>query len=473
MNVDSSYHEAFIVFVEIISAIILFSALVHAAVFTGQLAMAGWDLLHRPKIRRSNLLWQRFSESAPPVSIIVPAYNESLGIVQTVRSLMALEYPSYEIIIVNDGSTDDTLAQLNREFGLKPASRPHELALNHEPIRAVYRATTVDKLLVVDKQNGGKGDAQNAGINLARSPLFCILDGDSILEVDALLRVVQPFIEDPEKVVAVGGTIRVANNCVIDGGRVETIKLPKKLLALFQVVEYLRSFLMARLAWSRIDTLMIISGAFGLFRRDVAIEVGGYQSGSLAEDLDIVIKIHRHMAEKKRQYRITFLADPVCWTEAPEDIASLARQRERWQRGAIECFLRHRHMLFNSKYRRIGLLGMSHILVVDMIGPVLEVLGYFLIPTFWLLGVLNTDFFLAWLAFIFVFGIFISVCSLLLEELGLRRFEKPSDILILTLAAIFENFGYRQINNFWRLKGLYQYVRGDRSWGKMRRTGFS
>ena len=471
MTGDAFLDGPVLTFALLVSHVILLSALLHALVFTLQLGLAGWDLLKTPRVRKSNVLWQRFSESAPPIAIVVPAFNEGLNIVHTVRSLMSLEYPNYEIIVVNDGSTDGSLETLAAEFRLSQINRPYEQALKHEPIKGIYGSKTNNRLIVVDKFNGGKSDAQNAGVNLSRAPLFCIIDGDSILEVDALLRLVQPFIEDPDRMIAAGGTVRIANNCVIDKGRVEVIRTPRKLVPLFQVVEYLRSFLMARLAWSRIDTLMLISGAFGLFRRDVVMEVGGYHAGSLGEDLDMVVKLHKRMIEQKRDYKISFLSDPVCWTEAPEDLNTLSKQRRRWQRGAMECFFRYKSMFLNPRYGRIGMIGMPHIFLIDIAGPILEVLGYLLIPTFWFLGVLDTEYFLAWVALVFVFGIFVSVCSLVLEELGLRRFQRKRDLVILTVAAVLENFGYRQLNNIWRLRGLVQYATGDTSWGEMTRVG--
>ena len=415
----------------------------------------------------------RYGDVAPPISLVVPAYNEQVNIVESVHSMLALEYPAYEVIVVNDGSKDETLKRLIDAFELVSFQRPFEETLKHEPIRGIYASPRSDRLFVVDKSNGGKADAQNAGINVSRAPIFCVIDGDSILEPDALLRAVQPFIEDPERTIAVGGTIRIANNSTIESGRVKTVRLPKKILPLFQVVEYLRAFLMARLAWSRVRTLMLVSGAFGVFRRREAVAVGGFTKGSMGEDLDFVIKLHRYMLDKKKEYRIEFIPEPVCWTEAPETVAVLARQRSRWQRGALEVFFRHRDMLFNPRYGRVGFLGFGHMLVVDILGPVMEVLGYILMPLFWLVGVLSTEHLLAYTALVFVYGVFVSVASLVLEELELKRFPRPRDLAILTLAAIAENFGYRQINNFWRVKGYWQYLRADNNWGEMTRTGFS
>jgi cellulose synthase/poly-beta-1,6-N-acetylglucosamine synthase-like glycosyltransferase len=470
---SDSWRQMLLELASVTAWIVIVFGLIQTTVYLLQLVIAAYALSKRPPVARSGLLWHRYGDIAPPISLIVPAYNEQINIVESVHSMLALEYPAYEVIVVNDGSKDETLKRLIDAFELVSVRRPFEETLEHEPIRGIYASPRSDRLFVVDKSNGGKADAQNAGINVSRAPIFCVIDGDSILEPDALLRAVQPFIEDPERTIAVGGTIRIANNSTIESGRVKTVRLPTRILPLFQVVEYLRAFLMARLAWSRINTLMLVSGAFGVFRRREAVAVGGFTKGSMGEDLDFVIKLHRHMLDNKKEYRIEFIPEPVCWTEAPETLAVLARQRSRWQRGALEAFFRYRGMLFNPRYGRVGFLGFGHILIVDVLGPIMEVLGYVLMPLFWLTGVLSTEHLLAYTALVFVYGVFVSVASLILEELELKRFPRPVDLAILTLAAVAENFGYRQLNNFWRVKGYWQYLRADNSWGEMTRTGFS
>jgi len=457
----------------VLSWFIIGTGLAQTTIYLLQLVVAGYALSKRPPVARSALLWQRYGDVAPPIALLVPAYNEALNVVESVHSMLALEYPNFEVVVINDGSKDDTLQRLIEAFKLVKFHRPYEEALAHMPIRGLYSSPTTERLFVVDKENGGKADAQNAGINVCRAPLFCVIDGDSILEPDALMRAAQPFIDDPERTIAVGGTIRIANGSKIEAGRVREIHLPHRLLPLFQVVEYLRAFLMARLAWSRINTLMLVSGAFGMFRRAEAVAVGGFTKGSMGEDLDIVIKLHRHMRDKKRKYRIQFIPEPVCWTEAPETLSVLARQRSRWQRGALECFFRYRSMLFNPRYGRVGFLGFGHILIVDVLGPVAEVLGYILIPAFWLLGILSAEYLLAFTALIFTYGVCVSVCSLILEEAELQRFPRARDLAVLTAAAVIENFGYRQLNNFWRVKGWWQFLRGNQGWGEMTRTGLS
>ena len=386
----------------IIATILACTAIIGALIGTGfaliQLIVSAYVLLARPPVSRSTVLWRRYSDVAPPISVLVPAYNEELTVVESVRSLLALEYPSFEVIVVNDGSRDGTLEALTRGFGLIPASRVFEEAAPHQPLRAIYTSPDHPRLLVADKMNGGKADALNAAINLSRAPLLCAIDADSLLEADALLRAVGPFVEDPERTIAVGGAIRILNGSRVVAGRVVDIRLPKTLLGRIQIVEYLRAFLMARLAWSQIGVLLIVSGAFGLFRRNEVVAVGGYTLGTVGEDLDLVIKLHRKMREENRDYRISFLPEPVCWTEAPETLAVLGRQRSRWQRGALECFFRHRDMMFDRRYGRVGWLGIGHMFAVDILGPVGEILGYLAIPLFWSLGILSGDYLAAAIA---------------------------------------------------------------------------
>lgn len=455
-----------------LAILIIGSGIVQNALFTLQLVLAYRALRAAPPIERSDWLWARYQEVSLPISLLAPAYNEDATIVESVRSLLALRYPSFEVIVINDGSRDRTLEVMTEAFGLHPIACSYEDAVEHRPIRGLYGSPRYPNLLLVDKENGGKSDALNAGISVCRTPLFCAMDADSLLEGDALLRAAEPFIRDPARVVAVGGTVRVANGCTVRDGRVVEIGLPRNLLALFQTVEYLRAYLMARLAFSRMRALTLISGAFGLFRRSVAVEVGGYSHGTVGEDLELVVKIHRRMLDKGQDYRIEFLPQPVCWTEVPTRWAVLARQRQRWQRGALETFFKHRDMLFRRRYGRVGSIGFGQMLIVDVIGPIAELLGYLLIPAFWLLGGLGTDYLLAFLALAFVYGVFLSVGALILEEMELRRFPRARDLLLLLVVAVVENFGYRQTNNIWRMVGTWQYLRGTQGWGRMERTGF-
>nr|WP_237489194.1 glycosyltransferase [Tsuneonella aeria] len=457
---------------EAVAVVVIVTGLLQVGFYVFQLLFAAIALSTRPPVPRGATLWRRYSDQAPPISLLAPAFNEELTVVESVRSLLALHYPHFEVLLINDGSKDGTLARVIDAFGLQRVERYIDDRLEHANIRGFYANPALPRLLVIDKQNGGKADALNAGINCCRTPLFCAIDADSILETDALLRVVRPFIDDPNLTIAAGGTIRIANGCIIDSGRVVRIHLPRNFLALVQIMEYLRAFLMARLALGKMQVLTVISGAFGLFRRQEVVEVGGYSHGTVGEDMELVLKLHRHMRDLKRPYRIDFIAEPVCWTECPEDAKVLGRQRSRWQRGALECFAKHKSMAFNPRYGRIGFLGFGQILLVDVVGPLIEVFGYLLVPLLYALGLLALPWLLAFLAVTFTFGVFVSVATLILEEVQLRRFPRARDLAVLTFVAVVENFGYRQLSNFWRLQGWWQFVRKQQSWGTMTRKGF-
>ncbi len=438
-----------------------------------QFAISFFALKTRRPVPDRREMWLQFNDSTVPISLLVPAFNEQATVVENIRSLLALSYPQFEIIVINDGSTDRTLDELIGAFALHPTVRAFEAAVPHRPIREIYRSSRFPQLIAIDKENGGKADALNAGINMARMPLVCAMDADSLLENDALLRAVQPFAEDPTQVLAVGGTIRVVNGCAVRAGQVVEVGLPGQLLVLFQIIEYLRAFLMARLAWSHLDALMLISGAFGIFKRSAVVAVGGYSHGTVGEDIEIIVKIHRLIHERGIDGEVRFIPDPVCWTEVPSTLRQLGRQRRRWQRGALETFFKHIRLLGNPRYGTVGLIGFPYLLLSDVLGPPLEVIGYALIPLLWATGILDVDYLLAFLALTFVFGVFVSIGALILEELQLHHYPRARDLALLTLIAVAENFGYRQINNLWRVAGYWQFLRGAKGWGTMERRGFS
>jgi len=458
---------------ETVAILVILVSMAQNLLYLALLVTAVMVMSSRPQVHQSRALWNGLVDAAPPVSVIVPAFNEAATIADSLRSLLALEYPDFRVVVVNDGSTDQTLEVLIEAFALEPSPDRQASPLPHAPLRGLYRSSRHANLVVLDKANSGKADALNAGLGQVTTELFCAVDADSLLEADGLLRVVQPFVEDPERVVAVGGTVRVANGCGVRSGRVRNVALPTRLLPLLQTVEYLRAFMMARLAWGRIGCLMIVSGAFGLFKRDVVVELGGYSTKTVGEDLELVVRLHRFMRDRARDYRVEFVPEPVCWTQVPESLGVLARQRQRWQRGALESFFEHKDMLVRPGYGRVGRLGLGHILLLDVVTPLVEVVGYLLLPFFWLAGTINTEFFLAYLALTFAFGVFISVASLVLEEFERRRVPKAADLVVLTLAAVIENFGYRQLANLWRIQGHWQYWRGAAHWGRQARKVFA
>jgi cellulose synthase/poly-beta-1,6-N-acetylglucosamine synthase-like glycosyltransferase len=408
-----------------------------------------------------------------PISVIVPAFNEEAGIIESVRSLLSLRYPVFEVIVVNDGSSDGTLGRLVEAFDLRPSKAVFRKSIQTLPIRAIYRSPVQPKLVVVDKINGKKADALNAGLNISRYPLFCAVDADSILEKDALLKVVRPFLEDPERTIGAGGIIRLSNGCVVKEGQVVQVGIPRHWIARFQILEYLRAFLGGRMGMSMMKSTLIISGAFGIFRKDLAMACGGYRAASITEDMDLVIRMQKHLHEKKKPYRIQFIPDPICWTQAPEDLRVLARQRGRWHRGLIQTLVRFRRMLFNPRYGIAGMFAMPFYAVFEMGGPFIEVLGYGVFAGHVILGRVNVPFAVTFFFVAIFYGTFVSLLAILLEELSSHRYPRPRDILILTAAGVVENIFYRQYLSVIRAWSLIDYLRGKNEWGAMQKRGFA
>lgn len=447
--------------------------IVRNAVSTLQLFGAAWAFKRRIKpAKRSTDLWSRYEDLSPPVSVIAPAFNEELSIVDSVRALLALQYPAHEVVVVNDGSGDGTLETMISEFDMAPSDRQQIVALQHTRVLGVYESKKHPNLLLVDKENGRKADAANAGIGFAQMPLVCVIDADSIIEPDGLLRSTEPFMTDDGSLVAVGGAIRIVNGSAVRSGHIEAIGLSPRWLPRFQVVEYMRAFLTARVANAELGMLTLISGAFGIFKRSVVVEIGGYRHDTVGEDLELVIRIHRHMREQRRKYRMAFVPEVVCWTEAPETLAGLRNQRSRWEQGALETLVCHRRMLLNPRYGRIGLVAMPLLVIEDLLGPIMELAGYLLIPACYGLGLLSPELALAFLSLTFVYGTAISIGTLALEERQLRRTPSAADLGRIALASLLENFGYRQINLWFRLRGMWRFLRKDTAWAAVPRVGF-
>ena len=438
-----------------------------------QLATAAWVFANRLRpSNRAGDLWSRNEELATPVSVIAPSFNEELSIVDSVSALLALQYPDHEVIVVNDGSSDRTLDCLVDAFALVPLDRTPLTVLHRTRIRGVYRSPHHSKLIVIDKDNGRKADAVNAGISYAQCPLVCVIDADSIIEPDGLLRATEPFLWDDGRLIAVGGAIRVVNGSTVRGGHIAEIRLSPRWLPRFQAVEYLRAFLTARVANAHLGILLLISGAFGVFRRSALIDVGGYRHDTVGEDLEIVTRLHRYMRDNKVDYRIDFVPEVVCWTEVPEQIKGLRNQRSRWQQGAIETIVAHRRMLFNPAYGRIGMIALPLLVLEDVIGPPLEFVGYLSVPIAYAVGILSPTVALAFLSLTLVFGTGISVGTLVLEEKQLSRTPTMRNLASIALAALLENFGYRQINLLFRLRGISSYLRKETGWAAVQRNGF-
>ncbi len=408
-----------------------------------------------------------------PISIIVPTYNEEQTIIESVQSLLSLEYPLYEVIVVNDGSTDLTLEKLILTFHLKKTNFVFRKSLETKPIKAIYTSTLNHKLIVVDKIRGQKADALNAGLNIARYPLFCAIDSDSILEKDALLKIVRPFIEDPEKAVAAGGIIRLSNGCLIKRGQVVKVGMPRNILARFQIIEYLRAFLGGRIALSILQSILIISGAFGVFRKDTTLECGGYRTETIGEDMDLIIRMKKYLHQKKKPHRVYFIPDPICWTAAPETLKSLANQRKRWHIGLIESLTHNFKMLFNPRYGVTGLFAMPFYLIFEMLGPLIEFFGYIIFLIFIVLGRINYPYTVLFFLLAVIYGTLISLLSILLEEYSPHRFSRLSHILTLSLFAFLENILYRQFLTAVRFKAFFDFLLGKKEWGEIEKKGFS
>ncbi len=448
-------------------------ACVQYLMYSLQTVLAFFELYRaRRRERGTRADWLVKAKSLPGISLLVPAYNEERTIVENIRSLLTLRYPRYEIVVVNDGAKDGTARAVIEAFGLQRVElrRPHPAPCR--PIHGLYRNPDYPNLLFIDKENGGKADALNAALNYARHPLVCGVDADSLLDHQALLKAVRPFAEEPASLIAVGGTIRIANGSTVHGGMVVQEGTPRRLVPLFQVVEYLRAFLIARLAFSRMRSVSIISGAFGLFQRNAVLQVGGYSHGTVGEDMELIVKLHRHFQEQGEPYAIRFVPDPVCWTEAPETLAVLRRQRTRWERGLCEVLWRHRDMLLRARYGRIGLFGLPMFLIFDVVGPLLDLAGLLLLPAFWLADALDVRFLAAYFAVSVLGGVFLSMMALVLAELALFRTTRKRDMAALAFAAVAENFGYRQLNMLWRIEGVWQFLRRRQEWGEMTRRGF-
>jgi cellulose synthase/poly-beta-1,6-N-acetylglucosamine synthase-like glycosyltransferase len=411
------------------------------------------------------------SPATPAISIVAPAYNEATTLADSVRSLLLLNYPQFEVIVVSDGSTDGTLAVGVKEFELVRAPVSHGQSIATRPVRGIYQSLAHPDLVMIDKENGGKADAINAGINAARYPLICVIDADSLLEEHSLARAVLPFIEDPDTIAA-GGIVRIANGCRVERGRVTEVRLPRSHLAMFQTVEYLRAFLAGRVAQSAVNGLLIISGAFGIFKREAVIEVGGFRPDTIGEDMELVTRLHRFYRERGRRFRIVFQPEPICWTQAPESMQMLASQRNRWQRGTLQVIGYHKRMLFNPRYGVVGMLALPYYVLFEALGPVIEFTGYVVTALAVPLGLLDWQFAKLFFLAAVVYGSLLSVAAVVLEELSFRRYPKVTDLLRLAAYGVLENFGYRQLTTWWRIGGVVDYLRRRHGWGTMKRNAF-
>jgi cellulose synthase/poly-beta-1,6-N-acetylglucosamine synthase-like glycosyltransferase len=412
------------------------------------------------------------SQLVPEISVIAPAYNESITVRESVKAMLKLSYPRVQVIVVNDGSTDDTLKILIEEFRLYRSARAPMGPLPHKPIRAIYESRDPIRLLVVDKENGGKADSLNAGLDVARSPLVCAVDSDSLIEPDALLQAVKPFLEDPDRTLACGGMIRVVNGCDVRSGRVTRVSTGSSLLALFQSIEYIRAFLGGRVALSFLNSLLIISGAFGIFRRDAVLQSGGFAVRTVGEDMELVVRLHRQWRERGKEYFIRYVPEPVCWTEVPESLKILKRQRNRWQRGTVETISMHKKVALRPQFGLMGMFAVPYFALFEMFGPAVESAGYVTTILGLLMGLITKEVAMLFFVVSVLFGIVLSTSAVLLEEFTQRRYPKGLDVVRLLVVAILENLGFKQLMTYWRTQGLIDGLKGKTGWGKMERKGF-
>jgi cellulose synthase/poly-beta-1,6-N-acetylglucosamine synthase-like glycosyltransferase len=436
------------------------------------LVAAGWEMAVHARRIRSESRWRVLqSEIVPSISLLAPAYNEEATIAESVRSQLGLYYPNLEVVVVNDGSRDRTLEVLIAAFDLAPIHPIYRRTVDCAPVVGLYRSRLHTGLVVVDKQNGGKADALNAALNVAQGDLVCAIDADTLIEPDALQRMVRPFLVEDD-VIAAGGTIRVANGCSIRGGRVSEVRAPRGALGGFQVIEYLRAFLFGRLGWNRLGGNLIISGAFGLFRRSAVLAAGGYAHDTVGEDMELVARLRRRSREAGGSGKVAFIPDPVAWTEAPESLRVLGRQRDRWHRGLADVLWRHRAVLGRPRYGVLGMVVFPYFVFVELLAPVVEAVALAGLVVGLAIGAVNTSFALLFFLVAYGLGLCLAAFTIALEELSFHRYERVSDRALLLVWALLENFGYRQLTVVWRLRGLARFLRGRKDWGTMARRGF-
>lgn len=419
----------------------------------------------------ANLRLLRGADVIPPISVLVPAHNEEQTIVASVLSLLTLEYPNHEVVVVNDGSDDGTMEALIHAYELYEAPAAYPYLVETAELRAYYRSRVHSKLACIDKAKGGKGDALNAALNAARFPYVLAVDADTLVERDALLRLARPFLLG-ENIAAVGGTVRVVNGSTVRHGIVTSPCVDSRWLPGIQTVEYLRAFLFGRLGWNRLGGSLIISGAFGLFDQGMLQAIGGYNTVSVTEDMDIVVRLHKYLRAHRSSARIAFIPDPVAWTEVPITIGALHRQRERWHRGLIATLWEHRDICFNPRYGRIGFIAYPFFFFGEMLSPVIELVGYFAFILSLVLGLVDRQFTLLFLAVSVGFGLLLSLWAIVLEEVSFRRYPRFRDFLLLQWFALIEAFGYRQITVGFRLHAFWKYLRREKRWGVSVREGF-
>lgn len=414
-------------------------------------------------------------KDAPHISLLAPAYNEAMTIKENVHSLLGINYNNFDVIVVNDGSKDNSIEILIEEFSLVKSDRTYEPHVETKNVRAIYVSSnpSYSKLIVVDKENGGKADALNTGVNISTNPYVVCIDVDCIMDKDVLLKLAKPFLEENEKrIIATGGVVRIANSCVIKSGKLVSVKAPDNFLARIQVLEYLRAFILGRMAWAKLDGLLLISGAFGMFDRDIILKCGGYNHKTVGEDMELVVRMRRYMIEHKLPYTVKYIPDPLCWTEAPESYNILIRQRSRWTRGTFETLQIHRKMFFNPKYKVLGMLSYPYWVFYEYWSPIIEFCGLLITILFVALGILSWKFFFLLVLFVYIFALLFSAIALYAEESTFKRYSTFSDLRKLIFVSLLEPIIFHPVTVYAALKGNWEKIKGQSGWGDMNRKGF-
>lgn len=425
-------------------------------------------------INYSSLLNSAF---APGISIIAPAYNESATVRNGVRTLLCLNYPKFEVIIVNDGSTDDTLQQLVDEYQMVEVDFAYDQKIITQPVKRIFKSTipAYAKLTVIDKINGkSKADASNAAINMASYPLFLCTDIDCILHQDTLLKMVKPFVEEKTRVIATGAVIRIANSCELENGYMKRIKVATGYLPLFQELEYIRAFLLGRMAWSRINGLMLVSGGLGLFDKEIVLKAGGYNHVSFGEDMELITRMRIWMHDNNLKYKVTYIPDSLCWTEVPSTLKVFGNQRTRWAKGLVQTLWFHRKAFFNPKYKVFGMLSFPYWVFFEWLAPLIEATGIIFYIYLILSGHLTWSFTIIMLASIYSFSVMITIISILWDEITGSHYTKKREIFKLCLAALVEPLIFHPIVLFFSIKGNWFFFTNKKlKWGDMKRKGFN
>lgn len=403
-----------------------------------------------------------------PISIIVPAHNEEITIIDSIESLLKLDYPMYEIIIVNDGSTDNTLNKVIKFYNLKKVTKPYRRLVPSKIALSIYQNDQKVKITLADKVNGGKSDALNLGINLSSFPMFLCIDADSIIKKDALKKIIQPFLED-DTTVAVGGNIKVSNGMTFQDGEIVDYEARDKLIVKFQKIEYLRVFLNSRVSLDGFNGNLIISGAFGLYNKQAVVNVGGYSHGLMGEDMEVIVKIHSFYRKNNLKYNTSYVPNAICYTEVPEKIKVLKNQRRRWHVGLGESLSLHRYMMFNPSYGFVGMISFPYFFFFEWLTPFLEILGLVSITLSYFLKIINLKFFFLYLLVYIGFNALISVISTVIDKFVFYDEPINGDVRFLFFYSVLEAFGYRQMVSLFRIGNILKFKQKS-TWGDMERV---